>query len=128
MCVTEGSYSGQMAGGSMEHSSRAVRMAMVSYHCVCVCYRGELQWSDGRRFHGAFQHGCQDGYGVLSLCVCVCYRGELQWSDGKRFHGAFQHGCQDGYGVYTVNGEEGEKEIYDGIWRQGKLCGYGYVK
>ena len=93
MCVTEGSYSGQMAGGSMEHSSRAVRMAMVSYHCVCVCYRGELQWSDG-----------------------------------KRFHGAFQHGCQDGYGVYTVNGEEGEKEIYDGIWRQGKLCGYGYVK
>ena len=61
--------------------------------------------------------------------MCFIFtRGELLWPDGRRFHGAFKHGSQDGYGVYTIPHEDGEKEVYDGVWRQGKLSGYGYVK
>ena len=62
-------------------------MIIGAWLCGKMHGEGELQWPDGKVYHGSFRQNQQYGYGIQAEPNGTVYEGE--WKDGK----------MNGYGV-----------------------------
>lgn len=94
--------------------------------------QGQLTWTNGDRYIGAFIAGKQHGYGVLYFHNGAEYAGN--WESGK-MHGKGTHRMQNG-DVFTGTFTNGERcgqgsmtfangDKYVGTWRDGFMDGLG---
>ena len=71
--------------------------------------KGEIVFSDGRKFKGNWSANSMDGMGVF------------EWSDGRKYFGEFRQSIKEGKGIFVW--PDGRKFI--GEWANGKQEGIG---
>jgi hypothetical protein len=94
--------------------------------------QGQLSWSNGDRYVGAFFNGKQHGQGVLHFhngaeysgsweCGSMHGQGTHRLHNGDIFTGNFSNGQRTGQGTMTfANGDK-----YVGSWKDGRMDGLG---
>nr|XP_020470120.1 alsin-like [Monopterus albus] len=56
-------------------------------------------------------------------------RGTMKWPDGRMYSGSFKNGLEDGYGECVIpNKVLNKPDSYQGLWRDGKIHGFGKYK
>ena len=71
--------------------------------------KGEYQWTDGRKYIGAWKDNKMDGIGTYT------------WSDGRSYQGEYKDDKKEGFGIYKW----ADGRACECFWKEGKQDGGG---